>query len=44
MISQAEKMKEQDKKRREIVDLKNEADTALHTTEKSLNDFKAKLA
>jgi len=44
MINQAEKMKEEDKKRRELVDLKNEADTALHTTQKSLDEHKSKLS
>lgn len=43
-------MKENDKKKRVIfyifkeqVDAKNDADTAIHTTEKSLNEYKDKL-
>ena len=36
-------MKEKDKLKRELVDAKNEADTALHTTEKSLDEYKDKL-
>jgi len=43
MINQAEKMKEVDRKKRELIDLKNEADTAIHTTEKSLQDHKDKI-
>lgn len=34
-------MKEADKKKREMVDLKNEADTSIHATEKSVADHKA---
>jgi molecular chaperone DnaK len=36
-------MKDNDKKKRELVDAKNDADTAIHTTEKSLNEYKDKL-
>ena len=49
MIKNAESMKEQDRIKRvtnfikELVDLKNEADTAIHTTEKSLSEYKDKL-
>ena len=43
MIKNAEEMKEKDKLKREMVDTKNEADTALHTTEKSLDEYKDKL-
>lgn len=43
MINNAEKMKDQDAKKREMVDLKNEADNALHTTQKSLDEHKDKL-
>jgi len=43
MINKAEKYKDEDKKRREIVDLKNEADSAIFNTEKSLNEHKSKL-
>jgi len=43
MINKAEKYKEEDKKRREMVDLKNEADSTVHTTERSLNEHRSKL-
>jgi len=43
MINKAEKYKDEDKKRRELVDLKNEADSTVHNTEKSLNEHKSKL-
>jgi molecular chaperone DnaK len=43
MIKNAEQMKEKDRLKRELVDAKNEADTALHTTEKSLEEYKDKL-
>jgi molecular chaperone DnaK len=43
MIKNADEMKEKDKLKREMVDAKNEADTAIHTTEKSLNEYKDKL-
>jgi molecular chaperone DnaK len=43
MVNKAEKFKEEDKKRRELVDLKNEADSLIFNTEKSLNEHKAKL-
>ncbi|CAK90190.1 unnamed protein product (macronuclear) [Paramecium tetraurelia] len=43
MINKAEKYKDEDKKRRELVDLKNEADGAIFNTEKSLNEHKSKL-
>lgn len=43
MINNAEKYKTEDKKRRELVDLKNDADNAIHNTEKSLNEHKSKL-
>jgi len=43
MIKNADSMKEADKLKRELVDAKNEADTAIHTTEKSLNEYKDKL-
>jgi len=36
-------MKEKDRKKREVVDAKNEADTTIHTTEKSLSEYKDKL-
>jgi len=43
MVNEAEKMKESDKARREVVDLKNEADSAIHNTEKTLSENKDKL-
>lgn len=43
MINKAETYKEEDKKRRELVDLKNEADSSIFNTEKSLNEHKSKL-
>lgn len=43
MIRQADEMKEKDRKKREVVDAKNEADTTIHTTEKSLSEYKDKL-
>jgi molecular chaperone DnaK len=43
MIGKAEKYKNEDKKRRELVDLKNDADNAIHNTEKALNEHRSKL-
>lgn len=43
MINNAEKMKDADAKKREMVDLKNEGDNALHTTQKSLDEHRSKL-
>lgn len=43
MVKDAEAHAEKDKKRKEMIELKNEADTALYSTEKSLNEYKAKL-
>lgn len=44
MINKAEKFKDEDKKKREIIDLKNEADNTIHNTEKSLNEHRSKLS
>jgi len=44
MIREAEANKEEDQKRRDLVDLKNEGDKVLHNTEKSLNEHKSKLS
>lgn len=44
MIREAEANKEEDAKRRELVELKNDGDKALHNTEKSLNEHKSKLS
>jgi len=43
MVQDAEASKEADQARREIVDLKNEADSAIHNTEKQIQDNKDKL-
>jgi len=43
MVNKAEQYKSEDKIRRELVDLKNEADSTIHNTEKSLNEYRAKL-
>lgn len=43
MINKAEKFKDEDKKKRELIDLKNEADSVAHNTEKSLSEHKSKL-
>eukprot|EP01017_Pseudomicrothorax_dubius_P044003 TRINITY_DN73_c0_g5_i1.p1 TRINITY_DN73_c0_g5~~TRINITY_DN73_c0_g5_i1.p1 ORF type:complete len:664 (-),score=256.56 TRINITY_DN73_c0_g5_i1:901-2892(-) len=43
MIKKAEEMKEADKKKRELIDLRNEADSVIHNTEKSLNEHGSKL-
>lgn len=43
MINKSEKYKEEDKARRELVDLKNEADSVIHNTEKSLNEHRSKI-
>lgn len=43
MINKAEKFKTEDKSRRELVDIKNEADSTLFNTEKSLNEHRSKL-
>jgi len=44
MIREAEANKEEDQKRRDLVDLKNEGDKVLHNTEKSLGEHKSKLS
>jgi molecular chaperone DnaK len=44
MIREAEANKEEDAKRRDLVELKNEGDKALHNVEKSLNEHKSKLS
>lgn len=43
MINNAEKYKDEDIKKRELVDLKNEADNVIHNTEKSLSEHRDKL-
>ncbi len=44
MVKDAEANKEQDKKKRESVDVRNQADTLLHTTEKNLKEHGAKVS
>jgi len=44
MVKDAEAMKAEDEKRKEKIELKNEADQLIYTTEKSLNDNKDKLS
>lgn len=43
MVKDAEAHKEEDKKKKEIVDVKNEADSTLFRAEKSLKDYKDKI-
>lgn len=43
MINKAEKFKDEDKKRRELVDLKNEAENHIHNAEKSLSEHRDKI-
>jgi len=44
MVKQAEQMREEDKKRREGIEVRNQADTTLYETEKALNEHKDKLS
>jgi molecular chaperone DnaK len=44
MVKEAEANKEEDKKKRESVDVRNQADTLIHTTEKSLKEHGAKIS
>ena len=44
MVKEAEANKEADKKKREAVDSRNQADTMLHTTEKSLKEHGSKIS
>jgi molecular chaperone DnaK len=44
MVKDAEKYAEQDKKKREKAELRNKADTLVHTTEQSLKDFGDKIS
>jgi len=43
MVQQAERMKTEDKKKREGIEIRNEADTLMYNTEKSLEEHKAKI-
>jgi molecular chaperone DnaK len=44
MVKQAEAMKEEDKKRKEAVEVRNQADTTIFETEKSLNEHRSKIS
>ena len=44
MVKEADANKETDKKKREAVDARNQADTMLHTTEKSLKEHGSKIS
>ena len=43
MLRQAEEFKEQDSKRREVIDLKNEAHGVYETTKRQLEEFRSKI-
>ena len=43
MLKQAEDFKEEDKKRREVVDLKNEAHSVYEATKRQLEEFRSKI-
>ena len=43
MLKQAEQFKEEDQKRREVVDLKNEAHGVYETTKRQLEEFRSKI-
>jgi len=44
MVKEAEKFSDQDKKKRDEVEIKNQADTLLYSVEKSLKDFGGKVS
>ncbi|MDC1032636.1 molecular chaperone DnaK [Candidatus Pelagibacter sp.] len=44
MVKEAEANKEEDKKKRESVDVRNQADTLIHSTEKNLKEHGAKIS
>jgi len=44
MIKQADAMREEDKKRKEAIEIRNQADTTIYETEKALNEHKSKLS
>lgn len=44
MVKDAELNKEADKQKKEIIELRNNADSLVHQTQKSLNDFKDKIS
>ena len=43
MVKEAEASKEKDKRRREVIDLKNESDTMMYNTEKQLQEHAARI-
>ena len=43
MLKQAEQFKEEDKKRRQVVDLKNEAHSVYENTKRQLEEFRSKI-
>jgi len=43
MVNEAKKFSEEDKKRKEEVELRNQAETLIYTTEKSLKDYGSKI-
>eukprot|EP00828_Plagiopyla_frontata_P000280 TRINITY_DN0_c1407_g1_i4.p3 TRINITY_DN0_c1407_g1~~TRINITY_DN0_c1407_g1_i4.p3 ORF type:complete len:145 (+),score=52.25 TRINITY_DN0_c1407_g1_i4:1-435(+) len=43
MVKKAEEMKEEDSKKKELINLRNDADTVIYQTEKSLTENKSKL-
>jgi molecular chaperone DnaK len=44
MLKQAEKMKEEDRKKREMIEMKNEAESVIYNTEKQVKENEAKLS
>ena len=44
MVKDAEANKDADKKKRETVDARNQADTIIHTTEKNLKEHGSKIS
>jgi molecular chaperone DnaK len=44
MLKQAEKMKEEDKKKREMIEMKNEAESIIYNTEKQVKENESKLS
>lgn len=44
MVKEAERYAEEDKKKKEVAELKNKADTLVYSTEKSLKDFGSKVS
>jgi molecular chaperone DnaK len=44
MVKQAEAMREEDKKRKEAIETRNQADTTIYETEKALNEHRSKIS